>query len=108
MDNKNKLQEVRKWFENHSGDVEINNGYVSLCRKEVFDDVQQKCEWTEDSDGTWNTDCGNSFVLNEGKPDDKNMNFCLFCGGVLVQNEFDDKSKSCRRLTAASIGNSTY
>lgn len=59
----------------------------------VFDDVQQKCEWTEDSDGTWNTDCGNSFVLNEGKPDDNNMNFCLFCGGVLVQNEFDDNAR---------------
>ena len=52
----------------------------------------EKCVWTEDSDGTWNTDCGNSFILNEGKPDDNNMNFCLFCGGVLIQNEFDDNA----------------
>jgi hypothetical protein len=50
----------------------------------------KECEWTEDSDGTWNSACGNSFVLNDGKPEDNNMKFCLFCGGKLIQNEYRD------------------
>ena len=59
----------------------------------VFDDVQQKCEWTEDSDGTWNTDCKNAFVFNDGKPKDNGFNFCCYCGNELIQNEFDDNAR---------------
>lgn len=90
MDNENKLQEVEKWFEKHSADIEINNGYVFLCRNGIFDTETQQCEWTQDSDGTWNTECGQLFIVNDGTPEDNNMKFCAFCGEKLIQNEYRD------------------
>ena len=41
------------------------------------------CEWKEDFDGEWNTTCGNSFYLSEGKPSENLMLYCCFCGALL-------------------------
>lgn len=44
------------------------------------------CMWSDDDDGTFFTDCGNAFVLNEGIPSDHKMKFCCYCGKPLVEN----------------------
>lgn len=43
------------------------------------------CEWREDSDGNWDTECNNAFVLIEGTPYQNNMQFCCYCGKGLLQ-----------------------
>ena len=50
--------------------------------------ANHKCEWTEDSDGTWNTDCKSAFVLNDGNPAENGFKFCCYCGGQLIQNDY--------------------
>ena len=47
------------------------------------------CEWREDSEGDWETECGQTFILNDGTPRDNLMNFCCYCGHPLVQVEFE-------------------
>lgn len=54
------------------------------------------CNWTEDEDGNWSTDCGNAFVLNDGTPIENKMKFCCFCGDQLVEVRFgyDDEEEN--------------
>jgi hypothetical protein len=44
------------------------------------------CRWAEDKndEGLWNTSCKESFILNAGTPFDNKMNFCCFCGRVII------------------------
>jgi hypothetical protein len=41
---------------------------------------QYSCVWGEDDDGVFDTDCGNRFVFNAGKPGDNGFMFCPYCG----------------------------
>lgn len=43
----------------------------------------EKCEWTQDVDGSWDTECGNKFCIEEGTPKDNEMLFCCYCGAAL-------------------------
>lgn len=44
------------------------------------------CNWTEDADGNWDTECGEKFCFISGGPRTNNMQFCCYCGGVLIEN----------------------
>ncbi len=46
------------------------------------------CTWTEDSDGTWNTKCGEMFQFNEGGPEENNFKFCHGCGKKVSAEPF--------------------
>lgn len=45
--------------------------------------MSEQCTWTPDSDGTWETSCGQAFVLIDGTPRDNGMNYCTYCGKPL-------------------------
>lgn len=55
-----------------------------------------KCKWKyEEWDGDcYDTDCGESFVLFEGTPEENKMKYCCYCGKeieqVMTQNDFLD------------------
>lgn len=40
----------------------------------------EKCLWTEDLDGAWDTACDNRFEFNEGGPEENDFAFCPYCG----------------------------
>ena len=44
-----------------------------------------ECAWECDSEGNWETDCGGTFILNEGTPRDNRMAFCCYCGKSLKE-----------------------
>lgn len=48
--------------------------------------MSQSCTWAQEGPdtGTWSTQCGNLFELNDGAPADNNMKFCCYCGKPLV------------------------
>lgn len=50
----------------------------------------QFCAWAEDQDGTWETDCGGAFVVNDGTPHENRMAFCPYCGRELDQYPYAD------------------
>lgn len=50
----------------------------------------QRCYWTEDPDGQWETSCGNTFVIIDGSPADNDMTYCCYCGKKLAQQSFQE------------------
>lgn len=55
-----------------------------MTTKEINGPVAKLCIWAEDMDGTYNTDCGCSFVMNAGTPEENDMKFCCYCGKELT------------------------
>lgn len=52
--------------------------------------VKSTCVWEEDSDGDWNTDCDNIFVLIDGTPKSNNFIACCYCGKMLEEKLFKE------------------
>lgn len=52
------------------------------------------CNWEQNKDGFWETDCGEIFVINDGTPYDNKMIFCCYCGGVLLEKRYIEKEES--------------
>ena len=46
------------------------------------------CQWKEDSDGNWETSCGEAFCLEEGTPVENTYNYCPACGGILKEKRY--------------------
>jgi len=45
----------------------------------------KSCKWQQDSDGNWETECHEMFILNDGGPNDNRMNYCPYCGCVIEE-----------------------
>lgn len=43
----------------------------------------QICEWNEDEDGVWVTECQELFEFNECGPQENGFKFCPYCGKKL-------------------------
>jgi hypothetical protein len=52
--------------------------------------VQSFCTWHEDSDGNWDTGCGQKWILNDGTPIENKMMFCPCCGKRLAEIKYQD------------------
>ena len=61
------------------------HGYSGDCPNPPLEQKSPalECTWECDSDGNWETDCGEMFILNEGTPVDNSMKFCCYCGKPL-------------------------
>jgi hypothetical protein len=62
-------------------------------RDEAMRPLQEKndatCIWRIDdaNENTWEGECGNSWIFDDGTPADNSMRFCPFCGKKLVVQE---------------------
>lgn len=52
----------------------------------------QICEWTQDADGVWQTQCNNAFEFTTGTPDEHGCEYCLYCGARLRSIPFVDEA----------------
>ena len=50
------------------------------------------CEWSENSDGQWETSCDNMFEFNEGGPILNGFKFCPYCGVAMQAIYFMEES----------------
>ena len=47
------------------------------------------CIWTENDDGYYDTDCDQSFVLNDGGPlAPHGFKFCVYCGRPITEKPY--------------------
>jgi hypothetical protein len=46
--------------------------------------IKSSCQWSEDSDGNWDTACGETFTFTDGGPKENRARWCPYCGGELV------------------------
>lgn len=62
----------------------------------------KQCTWKQDvDDGSWDTDCGNKFCIENGTPSDNGMLFCCYCGAKLVTPNVDVTGAGKRRASDA-------
>ena len=54
-----------------------------VALERILSAADESCEWSQDNDGNWTTECGGMFVINEGTPKDNDMRFCCYCGKPL-------------------------
>ena len=52
------------------------------------------CQWKQDTEGAWLTDCENTFCPNGGSPIYKGMKFCCYCGRQLEEVILDTDEES--------------
>jgi hypothetical protein len=59
--------------------------------KEIVDDAARVCKWDQEDDeyGSYDTDCGRSFSITEGTPEENGMKYCCFCGKTAVGTPFE-------------------
>ncbi len=102
---KSDYEKIREWVEkNHVflryevlGIDKIALGYgeeefVSLC--DLFDYIESLvgvCEWTWDSDGFYNTKCGQGFFFDTGNVKENSFCYCPYCGKEIEVK--DDKER---------------
>lgn len=67
---------------------ECIDGYDPVSVDDLADLIEPeprlKCEWYQDEDGNWHTNCGEIFVVcNCESLEDNNIIYCHNCGGVI-------------------------
>lgn len=55
---------------------------------------RETCEWVQDLDGVWNTDCLHAFEVTTGTPVENEFKYCPFCGKVILECAYDEASLS--------------
>lgn len=76
------------WADARMGDPEeLGNKYWDIWNvARAYDALYSRvgvCTWTEDADGNWDTECGETFVFSEGGPGENGQRFCGYCGKFL-------------------------
>lgn len=51
--------------------------------------MNRSCVWTE-TEESWETNCGASFVMIEGTPKENNLRFCCYCGRPLEERRTEE------------------
>jgi hypothetical protein len=46
------------------------------------------CVWSEDSNGIWDAECGQTFCLHDGTPSENGMRYCCYCGKTLREQRY--------------------
>lgn len=59
-------------------DIVVNSLYEFTAKEK-----QNTCKWTIDLEA-YTTQCGGLFEITYGSPEENNMNFCPYCGGILI------------------------
>ena len=52
------------------------------------------CDWEENEDGWWNTDCGNAFEFTDGSPIYNEFKCCPYCGKTLTETPYSEDDES--------------
>lgn len=46
------------------------------------------CEWNQDADGNWDTECGECFCFIDGTPTENKAMFCPYCGKPIREKRY--------------------
>jgi hypothetical protein len=78
------LQKFEPGYE-HEITVDGKARYKVTVKEIEGEQSELDCEWTEDDDGSWNTQCGQKFTWTVGGPFDNRARWCLYCGKKLKE-----------------------
>ena len=65
---------------------------IELQSKSGFDVVVKKtCEWKEDKDGVYFTECNNAFFFDSDGVAENKGKYCFYCGKVIKEIKFNEQ-----------------
>lgn len=47
--------------------------------------LERTCKWTQDEDGLYHTECGNTFYFDSGTLKENKQKFCGYCGKIIEE-----------------------
>lgn len=68
--------------------AELSERVMALRRhrfQQEMDIAAVTCQWAEDEDAIWATECGQAFEFNESGPVANGLKFCGYCGKTLTE-----------------------
>ena len=48
------------------------------------------CDWTQDWEGHWDTECGERFIFFDGGPDNNDFVYCPYCGDRIMEHPYSE------------------
>ena len=67
------------------------NDRATVAEAALDKSEKNRCAWTEDSDGVWNTGCGEAFIFTEGGGlADNKFVYCYACGKKIDPSPYSD------------------
>ena len=92
-------KEIRRRFSNIPPLTEMQRHGVGTDREilnrealiETIGEPHTPCEWVEDSEGNYDTACGQCYTTNDGTPEENEMKFCCYCGGKLTTLFYEEE-----------------
>lgn len=75
-------RELNRWNRLYPGDA-------TLIIMVIPDAKNLHCVWSLDKydEGVWETLCGNTFIILDGKPSDNEMMYCCYCGRLIKEKK---------------------
>jgi hypothetical protein len=70
--------------------VEVAKDYLRLLAQEEARGEVGSCAWHEKDDGSanyWETGCGHTLMLVDGRAPESDVRFCYYCGRSIVIHE---------------------
>jgi len=53
------------------------------------------CDWRQEDDGQWGTDCSETFAFREGGPKENGYEWCPYCGKKLEATPYINDERTC-------------
>ena len=80
------IPELQKIIKTFPTIISAAMGATFILLESALSDRLATCKWTAEEDqdaGTWETECGEEFVITDGDPQLNGMKFCTYCGKKL-------------------------
>ena len=61
----------------------LNEDKKNKLIDKIFDIVERECQWRDNSEGVYDTSCGNSFLTIDGSAKECGFKYCVYCGGKI-------------------------
>ncbi len=62
-------------------------------RREWLEAKHNPCQLSEDSDGNWETACGEILIFTEAGPAENGYKYCPYCGGLVTVKRYELRSE---------------
>jgi len=63
--------------------------FARKLERELNDAASRRCDWKQDSDGNWGTNCGQCMSFEWSPPNEQGYKFCHHCGATINFITFD-------------------
>lgn len=77
------FEDYARWASNELAQAMMERALGADAERDAID---AHCDWEDDEDGTFHTECHNAFVFIDGGFEENGFIFCPYCGGRVTNH----------------------